>query len=688
MIYPHVVRKSCQAKISSVERINQERKLHPYVEVAMLSMSGSTCLFYLAAGMSMASLAFFGSCLDVAIAQTPTTPAQMHLGETTISQVNVLFVNPSVGNDKQGNGGESTPLKTITQALRVASPNTTIKLSKGTYSAETGEVFPLILKPGVSIQGDAGSRGRDVIVTGGGDYLSRSFGSKNIAIVSAKEAQLTGVTVTNSNPRGYGLWIESSGFTVTDSTFTGCTQDGIALSGNATATIRNNFFHRNGANGITLTGTSRGEVRDNVFKETGFGINIAQKAEPMVVGNQIQNNRSGIIVQASSRPVLRNNVIEGSKEDGLVAIAQAQPDLGNASEPGGNKFRNNARYDINASAAKQIIAAYGNTLASDRIAGKLDTKGATVAIARDLPSSSVPNNTAQETQTGQEITFSAPGVSNNNWQPLALTEMRTRKRVNTATPSRGGSRIVSASTLPPPPNPTYSAKNNTSGQSNNQLLPLQTTASGATSIKPKQSTQPVRSPFVATPPNLKQPTSRSAAGFPMPSSLVGKQTATGWQTVNTVNTSAPQVNYVQVAPNTVEFVAPRSQSLSTPVAPVPIANQRQPLPALKPAQVGSSALLPAGNTGNVPKVPLPENSAKTAYAGSSQIGLRFRVVAEVQTQRDQELVRFLAPGAFPTYWQGKAVMQAGVFSSRSNAEQMLNTLNNNGLRSTIEQVSN
>ena len=84
--------------------------------------------------------------------------------KTTISQINVLFVNPNIGNDKTGNGSESAPWKTITQALQVAQPNTVIMLSPGTYSAETGEVFPLMLKPGVSIQGDTGNKGRDITI--------------------------------------------------------------------------------------------------------------------------------------------------------------------------------------------------------------------------------------------------------------------------------------------------------------------------------------------------------------------------------------------------------------------------------------------------------------------------------------------------------------------------------------------
>jgi parallel beta-helix repeat protein len=161
--------------------------------------------------------------------------------------------------------------------------------------------------------------------------------------------------------------------------------------------ISKNYFQGNGANGITIAGNSRPQVKENIFQETGFGINIAQNAAPVVTSNQIQNNRSGIIVQANARPVLRNNLIQDSKEDGLVAIAQAMPDLGNASEPGGNQFQNNGRYDINASAAKQVISAAGNNLGSDRIAGNVDLNGTTAVVAENSYPTPVSNNDSRNT---------------------------------------------------------------------------------------------------------------------------------------------------------------------------------------------------------------------------------------------------------------------------------------------------
>ena len=255
------------------------------------------------------------------------------------AQSNVLFVNPGVRDETIANGSEPAPFKTITQALRVAQPNTVIRLSTGTYSTSFGETFPLILKPGVSIQGDPRTRGRNIIIQGGGIFISPTFARQNITILGANQAHINGVSIINPNRRGYGLWIESSSPVVTNNTFTGNRHDGISMAGESAPIIRSNYFYQNGANGITIYGTSRPEVRDNIFEKTGFGINIAQKATPVVIGNRITRNRSGVVVQANAKPKLRDNVIEWNTEDGVVAIATSQPNLGTKTEPGGNAFR-------------------------------------------------------------------------------------------------------------------------------------------------------------------------------------------------------------------------------------------------------------------------------------------------------------------------------------------------------------
>jgi len=302
-------------------------------------------------------------------------PGVQLLSQTLESDINILYVSSIGGSDTGGNGSDRAPFKTLTYALSVAPPKTAILLAPGTYSAQSGEKFPLMLRPGVTVQGNPNTRGQNIVIKGGGDFISPTWAGQNITILGADGAGLSGVTVTNTNYRGYALWIESSSPTVVNNTFSGSTHDGISVVGTSRPTIGGNFFSKNGANGITIFGSSRPEVRDNVFENTGFGVNVAQNASPLLIGNKITRNKDGVVVQADARPVLRNNYIESNRRDGIVAIARALPDLGTAAEPGGNVIRNNGQYDVNNAAKGQVISAYGNQLLSSRTTGSVDVAG-------------------------------------------------------------------------------------------------------------------------------------------------------------------------------------------------------------------------------------------------------------------------------------------------------------------------
>ncbi|MCT7959165.1 DUF1565 domain-containing protein [Laspinema sp. D1] len=339
--------------------------------------------------LGVATTALFWFYGSTAIAQNvPEFQTAQNSGTEVASQTQ-LFVNPTQGNDSSGNGSESAPFKTITQALRQAKPNTTIRLSPGTYSAESGESFPLILKPQVALEGDTSNRGRGIIIRGGGLYLSRTSARQNVGLVAADGARVSGITLTNDNTSGYALWVESASMEVTDNTFTRSGHDGISVVGNSAPTIRSNHFVENGANGITIYGTSRPQLVENVFERTGFGISIGQKAEPILTGNQVRQNRDGVVIHGTARPVLRNNQIESNQDNGVVAVGNSRPDMGTSGDPGGNVVRNNGQMDINCSATKEIVPAFGNQVASDRTSGRLDLNG-TLAPVASAPVTSTP----------------------------------------------------------------------------------------------------------------------------------------------------------------------------------------------------------------------------------------------------------------------------------------------------------
>lgn len=554
--------------------------------------------------------------------QLPLT--QLPLVSSTKLQGNVLFVNPSVGDQTIGNGSEAAPFKTITQALKSAQPNSVIVLFPGTYSTSSGETFPLRLKQGVSIQGDPRTRGSNIIIQGGGTFLSPTFARQNITILGANQASLTGVTVTNSNPRGYGLWIESSNPAVSDNTFTGNSHDGISITGNSAPTIRSNYFHQNGANGMTIYGTSQPEVRENVFEKTGFGVNIAQKAAPILTGNRITQNRSGIVTQANAQPVLRGNVIEGNIEDGLVAIATSQPDLGTKTAPGGNVFRQNGRYDINASASKQVIPAFGNQLANAQISGNVDLAGINLVATQKIPQS-------VRTHELKEIPIVLPPAQSPESVGV-VTAMTTTPIVIPVPPPASMSQVPSPSS--PPQTLSFSQINSSTlnqtrdkaGAGNTQLPP----ASGSdTAIG------------IPIPPTPSQP-------LALPPPKIGDLTL-------------PVLQSAQIV---------EAELLPVPSGNIPIGNTRNLPKVPVPTRSRTTA---------IGSPPLPPNRA-------TSLGLRYRVVVEAGTESKQALVRSLVPGAFRTFSNGQVFMQVGAFSERTKADEMLQMVTSKGLRGALEQI--
>ncbi|HEY9827575.1 MAG TPA: DUF1565 domain-containing protein [Stenomitos sp.] len=275
-----------------------------------------------------------------------------------------LFVNPSTGKDEPSAGkNESAPFRTITYALQQAKPGTIVQLVPGSYSKETGETFPLTIPQGVTLQGNEFNQGSNTFITGG-DFISSSWwGSQNVAVLMKPDAQVIGITITNLNSRGTGVWIESSNATVRGCTFTKSAREGVFVAGKANPTVENNAFVENSANGIAITGLSTGMVRNNTFQRTGFGIAVSEKAQPQLVNNRIQDNVDGIVVSHTAMPQLRGNLVEGNKRDGLVAISNAKPDLGTNLNPGRNIFRNNGRYAVYNATLSGALAVEGNDVA-------------------------------------------------------------------------------------------------------------------------------------------------------------------------------------------------------------------------------------------------------------------------------------------------------------------------------------
>ena len=295
--------------------------------------------------------------LPIVMAQTPLSAT-------------LLYVNPAAGTDAPGAGSESAPYRTIAYALRQATPGTYVQLARGSYTESSGEVFPLTLPPGVTLRGEESEKGQTVAIIGGGNLISPTFARQNVTLQAGKDTEIRGVSFTNPNTRGTGIWVESVNPKITNCTFNRNNREGVFVTGTGNPVVSNSVFTQNGGNGVSVANHASGDISDNVFQNTGFGLAISNNAAPRVSGNRIIENTDGLYINDSARPVLRNNTIENNKRDGVVVTINAQPDLGTADSAGSNVIRNNGQYDLNNTTSNTIYSV-GNTIDPKKVAGRV-----------------------------------------------------------------------------------------------------------------------------------------------------------------------------------------------------------------------------------------------------------------------------------------------------------------------------
>ncbi len=282
----------------------------------------------------------------------------------------LYYVNPTNGNDNAA-GTQAAPFKTITRALQQAKANDTIQLLPGTYSAASGEVFPLSVPSGITVIGNEATKGSGILVTGSGKFPSPTFANQEVTFQLRTNAQLRGVTVTNPAVRGTGVWVESANPIIANNTFINNKREGVFATGNASPVVVNNVAKQNSASGFTIVRNSKGEWRGNVCDQTGFGIAISDDAAPLISENRVTQNRIGLVLNRSCRPVLRNNVVEVNKEEGISVTQQALPDLGQTQDPGGNILRSNGEIDL-ANDTPVTLISVGNQINPRRVRGPVE----------------------------------------------------------------------------------------------------------------------------------------------------------------------------------------------------------------------------------------------------------------------------------------------------------------------------
>ena len=584
-------------------------------------------------GLSLTLALALGLPLPVTVSQgvvAQTIVAQNIIDQSQYDQV--IYVDPRNGDDQRGQGNQRSPFRTITQALMVAQPKTRILLAPGTYSEQTGENFPLMLNQDVIIQGNPTSQGKNFVIEGNGFFVSRTAAGQNVTIAATRKAGgIVGVTVTNLHARGHGIWIESTNPVISHNTLTRNGNTGVSVNGNSAPIISNNYFFNNTGNGLLVYDQSKPRVENNEFYRTGFGVSAVKNSAPILVGNTFRDNRIGIMLEGNSTAILRRNTIANSTEIGLMTIAQANANLGTAQEVGGNIFRANRQLDIKNSSANQVITAFGNQI-NGKTAGNIDLQGNTFRVASSQNNThNPPLNATLTRQTNFKL---------RNMPPLP-TKQPPREVISISGASTPTTPVVSSEKAiasnrhlpaPPPLSEPYRAQSDATerGSNSQPLLSTHTNRSNSTSNFARNSNSRVM--------EINQPSNSSPPPPPKPSS---SSTSRRYS-----NSNAQRRTLTDIL-----VVAPNASNSPTP-------------PSLMPTR--------------------SQNSNYNAYAPRARAS-QYKVIVEARNSYQESQVRSLYPDAFRTNYKGRSMLQVGVFSTRQNAQQVLQTLKRAGLGALIVQ---
>ncbi|NEP48990.1 MAG: DUF1565 domain-containing protein [Moorea sp. SIO3C2] len=628
-----------------------------------------------------------------------------------------LFVNPVTGNDSSGDGTQDSPLKTITQALQAAQPNTVIVLSSGIYSSEMGETFPLLLKPGIKLQGNPRTRGHDVVIRGGGTFVSATAASHDVLIVGADQTIISGVTLNNTNPEGYGLWLEVGSVLVEDNTLTGNTKSAIAVDGNSTPTIRSNYFYKNTGNALSIYGTSNTQVDDNVFENNDLGILIAENVAPHIVNNRITGNINGVVVETNAQPFFQNNLIENSQLDGLVLKVGANPDWGNSPESTNNTlknklnniFRGNGRFDINNQDSEPTVIAFGNQLEketnSEVNSGKTDkdiiqeSKLETPAMSKPAvskPASTSDGSDNQAVVMAENSNHSQKTTPNSQENPTTPSQVvPSQPPVEKEPTKESTSAQVSAASFPIPSSLEPQASTSTDNIGKDAVLDnsasTESSRPAARSQTDSQQTSETQQPSDArtqrshseplTPLTLKIIQNQEQSSFEEPTSPAkpGEDSssftpASPSQDVIDASSDRSKPTLEAASTEEVNVMMSMSSQISTPV------NQNT-------SNQNTSASSNSGSSIPVFSTTTQSNSEQRGPQGNNPTSALpsqgYRILVNAESEQQQDLMRSLIPDSFLTSFQGRTVMQAGLFTTLENIDRVLKLLSSYGLSTTI-----
>ncbi len=401
----------------------------------------------------------------------------------------------------------------------------------------------------------------------------------------------------------------------------------------ASPRVLNSSFVGSIHDGIFITGASNPWIEGNRFYQNGAnGISVLGTSQPTIINNLFQETGFGLTLDQRSAAIVRNNRILQNRT-GVVVGGNARPIL-----------RNNL------------------------IAQNLETGVTAITSALpDLGTASDPGNNIFEGNGQYDINNATRGLrinaSGNQLRgktkgDLDLTGQTTVAAAPTAAPNPIAPGSTSTAAAAPPSAPASSAN-----------LPTLTVPA---------STSPTALP---TPSGAQGSGAQGSGGRVFPSGTGPDAVAATPGTVKEVAAAPPAQEFTPVP-----FTPDGSTSPAIPVSSSPTAAQPTP----KPLTDLTTLLPPPARRSSQPAQAAP--AAPTAAASppptvaTAEAAAQFRILVTPKSSEDLRRLQQLIPEAVEIAFNGRKVLQAGLYTSRSQAQSVLDQLLDAGFEAVAEMI--
>lgn len=635
--------------------------------------------------------------------------SQMLAGRAEARGYSMLFVSAEAGSDTLGNGSQMRPFSTVTRALEQAAPNTVIVMAAGEYSRASGEVFPLRLKPGVTIQGSPVDRGQ-IVIRGGSSYLSPSRGLQNVTILASDGAGLGHVTVVNPHPAGQGLWIEAGSPVVRENVFAGNGSTGIFIAGPGSPIIQNNLFTDNGTAALVVGNASQARIVNNQFERNGIGIQVASGGAPRIENNRIVQNQDGLILQANAQPTLGANLIAQNRRNGLVEFQPVTEErVLSASPPSVVTFQ--------AASAQSPVSAEAVAVPLRAASPEASSSGAPAENFSPTPESSE-SSAASPTgspalETASESIDVAVRVGGPDEQPGQVVDAlgNSDLAVDAAREEAPEEAVTTASQV------TVESEQVASDLSTEPVAlaePREADELPKVSIEPRSSIPLASVPPVSADAGAEDVLVEAATPEPTPAETIADGDALDansqrlmglrqWLAERSLDVAAAEaedettveaVELTVTPPPTEQLARAATPETSAPLrAAEPVADSPDQSAllsassgAVRPLQV-PEARIPIGSGGVQSIAGLPPSDGPPAPPSrAAALGLRYRVLVEAPNAESQRALRAIVTDAFRVRVDGRTMMQAGAYPDRETADAQVVALRSQGFEARIADI--